>query len=222
MDSAKGYVFPGDTHQWPKYTVNKITHRKGAILPVSSCGRLTDETHTMIGALAAAEIQSLLIDAGFPVKATSSPFESQVTWVVVQFDTEKLRAMKTSGPELSKKIGDVIFNHKTGYTIHRLVLVGDDIDVHDGRDVMWAFSTRCRPKDDEVFYSECKGFPLIPYMTHGSFSAKKGGKVVSDALLPAEYTTGRNWEAADFKNSYPKELQESVNAKWEKMGFSKA
>lgn len=190
-------------------------------MPVSNPGRLTDETHTMIGALAAAEIQNLLLDAGFPIKETSSPFESQVTWVAIQFDTEKLRAMNTSGPELSKKIGDLIFNHKVGYTIHRIVLVGDDIDVHDGKDVMWAFSTRCRPGDDELFYDNVTGFPLIPYMSHGSFSPIKGGKVVSDALLPVEYMTGKNWEAADFKNSYPKEIQESVNARWETMGFGK-
>lgn len=95
-------------------------------MPVSNCGRLTDETHTMIGALAAAEIQNLFVTAGLSVKETSSPFDSQVTWVAIQFDTEKLRTMKASGPELSKKIGDLIFAHKAGYTIHRLVLVGDD------------------------------------------------------------------------------------------------
>lgn len=39
-----GYVFPGDTHLWPKYKVNRITYRNNAIMPMSSCGRLTDET----------------------------------------------------------------------------------------------------------------------------------------------------------------------------------
>lgn len=39
-----GYVFPGDSHLCPKYTVSKITYRNNPILPMSSCGRLTDET----------------------------------------------------------------------------------------------------------------------------------------------------------------------------------
>jgi phenacrylate decarboxylase len=39
-----GYVFPGDTHLWPKFKVNRITYRNDAILPMSACGRLTDET----------------------------------------------------------------------------------------------------------------------------------------------------------------------------------
>jgi UbiD family decarboxylase len=38
------YVFPGDSHPCPKYAVEKITYRNGAILPMSACGWLTDET----------------------------------------------------------------------------------------------------------------------------------------------------------------------------------
>lgn len=89
----------------------------------------------MIGALAAAEIGKVCRNAGLPVKDAFSPFESQVTWVALQFDGKELREMKTTSEELRKKIGDVVFNHKAGYTIHRLILVGDDIDVYDGKDV---------------------------------------------------------------------------------------
>lgn len=43
--------------------------------------------------------------------------------------------------------------------------------------------------------------------------------MVSDALLPVEYTTGRNWEAADFKGSFPPEVQQAVNEKWILLGY---
>lgn len=89
---------------------------------------------------------------------------SQVTWVVLQFDTAKLAAMKVTPEHLRQTVGDLVFGHKAGYTIHRLILVGTDIDVFDDKDVMWAFTTRCRPGKDETFFEECKGFPLIPYM----------------------------------------------------------
>lgn len=214
-----GYVFPGDTHQWPKYTVDLITHRKDAILPVSNCGRLTDETHTMIGPLAAAEIGFRLRAAGMPIKEALSPFESQVTWVVVQVDTAKLRAMKTTAEAFCRKLGEIVYNHKVGYTIHRIVVVGDDIDAYDFKDVLWAFTTRCRPGMDEYLFEDVAGFPLIPYMSHGNGSPNRGGKIVSDCLMPTEYTTGKNWEAADFKNSYPAELQQSVLERWSGWGF---
>ncbi|KAL7911442.1 UbiD decarboxylyase family [Trichoderma velutinum] len=176
------YVFRGDTHNWPVYTVNKIMYRTNAITPISSCGRLTDETHTMIGSLAAAEIRRILQQ---------------------EVETVKLRALKLTPKVFQKRVGDAIFRDKAGYTIHRLVLVGDDIDVYNGKEVLWAFCTRCRPHLDETIFEDVRGFPLIPYMSHGNGPPTRGGKVVSDALLSVEYTTGRDWEAADFQNSYP-------------------
>ncbi|KAL1963748.1 hypothetical protein VTN77DRAFT_7814 [Rasamsonia byssochlamydoides] len=214
-----GYVFPGDTHNCPIYTVDKITYRNDPILPMSACGRLTDETHTMIGSLAAAEIRKICQQAGLPITDAFAPFESQVTWVALKVDTAQLRRLKTNSKEFSKKVGDLVFNHKAGYTVHRLVLVGDDIDVYNGKDVLWAFSTRCRPGMDETFYEDVRGFPLIPYMSHGNGSPTRGGKVVSDALLPSEYTTGADWEVADFEHSYPEEVKAKVLENWETMGF---
>lgn len=215
-----GYVFKGDTHNWPRYKVDKITHRNAAIMPVSNCGRITDETHTLIGSLAAAQICELCQQAGLPVKEAFAPFETQVTWVVLKIDNEKLRAMNTTPVKLRKLVGDTVFTVKAGYTIHRLVLVGEDIDIYNFKDVLFAFSTRCRPDTDETFYQECAGFPLIPYMSHGTAAPNKGGKVVSDALLPIEYTSVPDWELADFEHSYPVDLRNKVNAAWQRMGFS--
>ncbi|KAF9634894.1 putative 3-octaprenyl-4-hydroxybenzoate carboxy- protein [Lasiodiplodia theobromae] len=218
-----GYCFPGDARQSPLYRVNCITYRNGAILPVCASGRLTDETHTMIGSLAAAEIRQLCQENGLPITDAFAGFETQVTWVALKVDTTALRKLSITkiSKELSRRVGDLVFNHKVGYTIHRLVLVGDDIDVYEGSDVLWAFSTRCRPGDDEVFYPDVRAFPLIPYNGHGAHSPVKGGKVVSDALLPAEYTTGKDWEAASFKESYPTGVQERVISQWSEMGFEK-
>ncbi|EXJ72348.1 uncharacterized protein A1O5_04852 [Cladophialophora psammophila CBS 110553] len=214
-----GYVFPGDSHLQPVYTVNKITHRTDAILPVSNCGRITDETQTMIGPLAAAEIRQLCQDHGLPIKEAMGLFETQVTWVALQVDTKKLADMNLTPEAFRKLVGDLVYGHKAGYTIHRLVLVGEDIDVYDFKDVLFAFSTRCRPQTDELFYQDCRGFALIPYMGHGTAAPHKGGKVVSDALLPAEYTGGQDWELADFKHSYPENLQKSVDERWSAWGF---
>ncbi|RDW74947.1 ferulic acid decarboxylase 1 [Coleophoma cylindrospora] len=218
-----GYVFPGDVHQCPKYKVNAITYRNGAIMPVSGCGRITDETHTLIGSLAAAQIRQICQDAGLPITDAFAPFETQVTWVALKVDTKKLKAMNTTPEKFRKMVGDLIFYCKAGYTIHRLVLCGEDVDVYDGKDVIFAFTTRCRPNKDETFYEECRGFPLVPYMSHGTGSPVQGGKVVSDALMPAEYKGEQDWQQASFKHSYPEELQESVNARWTKTwGFSES
>lgn len=175
----------------------------------------------MIGSLAAAEIRKICQQNDLPITDAFAPFESQVTWVALRVDTAKLREKQLTSTEFRQKVGDLVFNHKAGYTIHRLVLVGDDIDVYDGKDVMWAFSTRCRPGMDETLYEDVRGFPLVPYMGHGNGPKTQGGKVVSDALMPTEYTTGRDWEAADFKTSYPEALKQKVQSNWEMMGFNR-
>lgn len=66
-----------------------------------------------------------------------------------------------------------------------------------------------------------RGFVLIPYMGHGNGNPMRGGKVVSDALLPPEYTTGRSWETASFTGSYPLPIQEKVEKEWSSIGFGR-
>lgn len=174
----------------------------------------------MIGSLAAAEIARLCRDNGLPVKDAFAPYETMVTWVALQFDSEGLRKLKTTSQELRQKVADIVFSHKAGMTIHRLVLVGDDIDVYSGSDVLWAFSTRCRPGMDETFVEDTYGFALIPYMSHGNGPPARGGKVVSDALMPTEYTTGIDFVPADFKHSFPETLKAKVLENWEADGFA--
>lgn len=174
----------------------------------------------MVGPLAAAEIRQRCQDHGYPVLEAMTPFESQVTWLALQLDTARLREMNATAEKLCHSLGDLIFNHKCGLTIHRVILVGDDIDVYNFQDVMWAFCTRCRPGRDEYFFEECQGFLLIPYMAHGNGNPTKGGKVISDALLPSEYKEGPDWETGDFDHSYLDVIKDRVNARWNEMGLS--
>ncbi|KAF9776153.1 Ferulic acid decarboxylase 1 [Fusarium sp. DS 682] len=216
-----GYVFPGVKLKWPLYKVNKITYRTNPILPMSCTRRLTDETHTLSGALPAAEIRKICQQAGLPITDTYPVFQSMVTWVALKVDTKKLCQLKWTPKEFQKKVGDIVFNKKAGVTIHHLIFIGKDIDIYEDKNVMWAFSTRCRPGDNKTFFPDITGFRLIPYIGHSTGPTKQGGKVVSDALMPSEYLTGkRDWVAADFENSYPNELKDSIRAKWESLGFS--
>ncbi|UKZ61322.1 uncharacterized protein TrAtP1_002588 [Trichoderma atroviride] len=216
-----GVNFPGDSKMMPLFKVNKITYRNNAILPLSATGRLTDETQSIGGLLTAAEILKLCRASDLPILQASSPLISQCTWVALQVDGARLRAMKTTPKELAELVANVVFSSKAGVPFHRILLVGEDIDVHDDADIMWAFSTRCRPGLDEYPYEDVKGFALIPYMGHGNGNPIKGGKLVCDALFPVEYTTGRNWVNTSFREGYPKSLQDTILASWEKRGFSK-
>lgn len=192
-----GYSFLDEGSMQPLYTVNAITHRRDPILPVCVPGRATgpDETHTMIGTLASAEMRQLLQDHGFPVQQVFTLYESQVIWAAVQVDRQKLAAMNTNARDLCLRIGELVFHHKCGMQIHRLLVVGDDIDPFRLEDVMWAYATRCRPNVDDFYFDgeDVPAYPLVPYMSHGpeGLSKVNGGKVVSNCLLPHEYQVSR-------------------------------
>jgi phenacrylate decarboxylase len=218
-----GYSFLDEGSMQPLYKVNAITHRQNAILPISVPGRATgpDETHTMIGTLAAAEIRQLLMDSGFPVKEVFTPFESQVIWAAIQVDLEELKARNTSAKEFCNEIGNLVFRHKCGMQIHRLLIVGNDIDPYNFEDVIWAYASRCRPAMDEFHFEDVQAYPLVPYMSHGPGTKLTGGKVVANCLLPSEYKGEQNWVTCDFENGYPEHVKEKVLERWDKFGMER-
>ena len=216
-----GYSFLDERSMQPLYKVDAITYRNNPILPISVPGRATgpDETHTMIGTLASAEMRQLLQDNGLPVKEVFAFYESQVIWAAIQVNRAGLRALKTNAAEFCNKIGNLVFRNKCGMQIHRLLVVGDDIDPFRFEDVMWAYATRCRPSMDEFHFEDVAAYPLVPYMSHGPGTKLTGGKVVDNCLLPLEYEQEQNWVTCDFENGYPQEVKEKVLARWAKFGL---
>ena len=103
--------------------------------------------------------------------------------------------------------------------INKIILVGDDLDPYDLKEVIWAYSTRCRPVHDEYSFDDIPGFPLTPYMSHGGGDKKRGGKSIADCLLPMEYDRVKSFKKVNFENSYPAEVKDKVKARWEEVGF---
>ncbi|KAJ5214783.1 hypothetical protein N7449_001952 [Penicillium cf. viridicatum] len=216
-----GLHVDGETSMQPLFTVNAITYRDNAILPVSVPGRITDESaiqHTT-ASMASEELLELLRGHGFPIKDACASFETMATWCALQVDIRELALMKTTPNELCMRIGEIAFSSKATMLMNRLLLIGDDVDVHRWGDVLWAYTTRCRPGQDEYVFENVKGLPLTPYMKYGRGNPLKGGKMVSNCLFPMEYRGERNFRSVDFRSSYPRELQKKVKAGWTRMGF---
>ncbi|EXL66628.1 hypothetical protein FOPG_17221 [Fusarium oxysporum f. sp. conglutinans race 2 54008] len=213
-----GLHVEGESSMQPLFTVNAITHRDNAILPVSVPGRITDESHTT-ASMASEELLELLKQHGLPIKDASAPFETMATWCALQVDNEALARMKTNPDELCTRIGELAFNSKAAMLTNRVLLIGDDVDIHNWDDVMWAYTTRCRPGQDEYVFENVNGLPLTPYMKYGRGNPHKGGKMVSNCLFPMEYEGKRNFRSVDFRSSYPLGLQKKVEAGWTQMGF---
>ncbi|KAL9614006.1 MAG: hypothetical protein Q9167_001486 [Letrouitia subvulpina] len=152
-----GYCFASGEHRQPLFKVDTMTHRNGAILPISMTGRAVDEMQTLAGTLEGAEIQQLCQEDDLPINNVFIPIEAQAVWAVAQVDTARLRRLKMHSSTLCRRLGNVVFRNRLGLTIHRMFVVGTDIDPYKFKDVIWAFSTRCRPGMDEYLFEDVPG-----------------------------------------------------------------
>ncbi|KAH7110392.1 putative 3-octaprenyl-4-hydroxybenzoate carboxy-lyase [Dactylonectria estremocensis] len=213
-----GLHFDNDRHMHPLFTVNAITYRDDAILPVSVPGRITDESHTT-ASLASEGLLTLCRENDLPITDAFAPLETMATWCALQIDTERLAKEKTNSKDFCNKLGRIAFNNKSCMLINRILLFGHDVDIRNFKDIMWALVTRCRPGQDEHVFEDVPSFPMTPYMSHGLGNVKLGGKAISDCLFPVEYEGKRSFSGVDFERSYPQDVKDKVRSNWTAMGF---
>ncbi|PYH71182.1 UbiD family decarboxylase [Aspergillus vadensis CBS 113365] len=219
MGEYHGYMFQDKAVPEPKIEVDCVTYRRDPVVPICVAGLAPDETHTVWGAAISAEILDALRQAGLPVKMAWMPYEAQCCWVVVSVDVERLGRMGMKKEELSRRVGEVVFGTHAGWEAPKVFVVGDDVDVTDIGQFVWALATRYRPGADELVFEEADGLPMIPYMTRASRTEVpnpgKGGKSVVNLLLPAEFEGKRPWVPGSFEGLYSEELKQKVLGNWE-------
>ena len=99
--------------------------------------------------------------------------------------------------------------HAAAYLGRFTIVVDEDIDPADMKDVLWALTTRCDPAEDIEIFRRCWSGPLDPIIPKG----QKGfnSRAIIDACRPYEWLK-------DFPPSVkvPDDLARSVKEKWGK------
>ena len=83
----------------------------------------------------------------------------------------------------------------------RVVVVDDDVDVYNQREVEWALATRFQPDTDLVVLSDLIGFPLDPSTKADYLTAKMG----MDATKPID--DDEKFEKICVPNGVQKKMQ---------------
>ena len=100
--------------------------------------------------------------------------------------------------------------HAAAYMGRYTIVVDDDIDPADMKDVLWAMTTRCDPAEDLEILRRCWSGPLDPIIP----KANKGfnSRAVIDACRPYEWLK-------EFPRSVevPEDLAQKVREKWGKV-----
>jgi UbiD family decarboxylase len=213
MGEFLGYL-AGTPQPRPVYHISAITHRTDPILPVVSAGKPVDEDHTVVGLTYAADALHRLRAAGLPVTAAWILPESAVQLLAVTVPRDwAQRSMATNTRMLTRAVAAVVMQPKISFWVTRVMVLDDDLDPTDLRDVMWAWTTRSHPTRGQVPLEDQRITPLHLFYSQEERGGAGGTKMAYDCLLDPDPVARPRSTA--FKDNFPSEIQRRALAVWD-------
>ena len=190
---------------FPVFTVTAITMRKKPIYLSTFTGRPPDEPSVLGEALN--DVFVPLLQQQFP--------EIVDFWLPPEGCSYRIAvvSMKKAYAGHAKRVMMGVWSFLRQFMYTKFVIVvDDDIDVRDWKDVMWAISTRMDPVRDITTVTETP----IDYLDFASPVSGLGGKLGLDATnkLPGE--TNREWGEKIYMED---DIIDRVDQKWERYGL---
>ena len=191
--------------KFPVFKLTAITMRKDPIYLSTYTGRPPDEPSVLGEALN--EIFIPLLQQQFP--------EIVDFWLPPEGCSYRIAviSMKKAYPGHAKRVmmGAWSFLRQFMYT-KWIIVVDDDINARDWKDVMWAVSTRMDPARDTIIIENTP----IDYLDFASTEPSLGSKIGLDATNKIGAETKREWGKVIEMDE---EVVRAVTEKWAKMGL---
>ena len=191
--------------RFPVFTVSAITMRKNPIYLSTFTGRPPDEPSVLGEALN--EVFIPLLQQQFP--------EIADFWLPPEGCSYRIAviSMKKAYPGHAKRVMMGAWSYLRQFMYTKwIIVVDDDIDARDWKEVMWAVSTRMDPARDITVIENTP----IDYLDFASPASGLGSKIGLDATnkLPGE--TNREW---GDKLDMDEATKQRVTEMWEKLGL---
>ena len=217
----EGHILPGDTadegpfgdhtgyynevERFPVFTIERITHREDPIYHSTYTGRPPDEPAVL--GVALNEVFVPLLQKQFP----------EITDFYLPPEGCSYRvacvSMKKQYPGHAKRVMFGVWSFLRQFMYTKFVIViDDDINVRDWRDVIWAISTRMDPARDCTLIENTP----IDYLDFASPVAGLGSKIGLDATGKWPGETMREWGRPI---SMSDEVRARIDAIWDELGI---
>ena len=217
----EGYIYPNDTAEegpygdhtgyynevetFPVFTVERITHRKDPIYHSTYTGRPPDEP-AILG-VALNEVFVPILQKQFPeiVDFYLPPEGCSYRVAIV--------SMKKQYPGHAKRVMMGVWSFLRQFMYTKFVIVvDDDINTRDWKDVIWAMTTRMDPARDTTLIENTP----IDYLDFASPVSGLGSKMGMDATNKWEGETSREWGEPIVMDNKVKEKVDSI---WKELGL---
>jgi 4-hydroxy-3-polyprenylbenzoate decarboxylase len=191
--------------QFPIFTVTAITMRKNPIYLSTYTGRPPDEPSILGEALN--EVFVPLIRQQFP--------EIVDFWLPPEGCSYRIAvvSMKKAFPGHAKRVMMAVWSYLRQFMYTKwVIVVDDDINARDWKDVMWAISTRMDPMRDITLIEHTP----IDYLDFASPESGLGSKIGLDATNKLPPETHREWGR---KINMNEDVIRTVTEKWPRLGL---
>lgn len=221
MGEYAGYQWRGQASEKPVYHVDAITHRTDPILPVVVAGEPVEEDHTAWGIPNAAEVLHQLRAAGLPATMVWPTLEAANHWLVVTLpaDWRTLTGFNANG--VCRRIGEIVFGGHMGQGMTKIIVLEDDVDATDLREVVWAFATRTHPgATGEILFDAQTNAALSVYLSTSEKQSFTAAKSVFNGLTRDDWMGGKRPSRTSLARGYPPELAERIVQDWAAYGYT--
>ncbi len=191
--------------QFPVFTISAITRRRKPIYLSTYTGRPPDEPSILGEALG--EVFVPLLTQQFP--------EIVDFWLPPEGCSYRIAvvSMKKAYPGHAKRVMMAVWSYLRQFMYTKwVIVVDDDIDARDWKDVMWAVSTRMDPARDVTMIENTP----IDYLDFASPVEGLGSKIGLDATTKMPPETSREWGRRIRMDDATIDL---VNRKWPSLGL---
>jgi len=191
--------------KFPVFTVTAITMRRDPIYLSTFTGRPPDEPSILGEALN--EVFVPLFKQQFP--------EVVDFWLPPEGCSYRIAvvSMKKAYPGHAKRVMMAVWSYLRQFMYTKwVIVVDDDIDARNWKDVMWAVSTRMDPKRDIAIVENTP----IDYLDFASPESGLGSKIGLDATNKVPPETKREWGRLIRMND---EIVRTVTEKWPRLGL---
>lgn len=191
--------------QFPVFTLSAITMRRDPIYLSTFTGRPPDEPSILGEALN--EVFVPLLQQQFP--------EIIDFWLPPEGCSYRIAvvSIRKAYPGHAKRVMMGIWSYLRQFMYTKwVIVVDDDIDIRDWKEVMWAISTRMDPVRD---ITQMQNTP-IDYLDFASPESGLGGKIGLDATNKWPPESSREWGAQIRMTD---EVIDAVTRKWSQLGL---